>query len=294
MVEKELSENDCFLIAKDMLSRFGKPAPYFTGFYYSNHEDVKNWRNPWNFIRQSAISLNLIIDEEIISSKSFGNILEIYWSFITNGILVPDSKFNSSSSNKEHEHKTFERLRLTKFGKKIVQESLPPPHQTDEFVKEIKENSIPIFNDIVEIYLKESLKCFNLKLNLASMFLLGDAVEQLFRRFVSFFNEKCVESNIQGEFRLKFESFRIDKLISEFKKIIQRNENKLKNYSIRHYRDWLSAFDEIRVDRNDIGHANRSYFDKNIIYGYYLRLRHILRELKNLIEDFKNNKLSEI
>jgi hypothetical protein len=191
-------------------------------------------------------------------------ILEVIWSLIIQGILVP-------GLNDANQSWPF--IRLTEYGKRCVQEDRILPHDPDGYLREFH-NTVPNADQAIVEYLTESLQCFIHGLNRAAAVMLGGASEKAVLLLIDSYTNSIadamrkerIESEVQKAqsiFR-KYELF--DKQFSPIKSDLPKNLTDSIDSLLR------GVFDLIRNSRNDAGHpASGTLVDRDVVYSH-LRL----------------------
>jgi hypothetical protein len=191
-------------------------------------------------------------------------LIEVIWSFITQGILVPG--FNDSNQG-------YPFLRLTEYGKRCVQEEKILPHDPDGYLREFHA-AVPNADSVVIEYLTEALQCYIHGLNRAAAVMLGAASEQMILLLI----ESCGHSISDVSASQRFESeytkaSSIFRKFEIFEKRLQAVKAKLpKNIAENLDSQLRGVFDLIRSSRNDAGHpASGAQPGRDAIYSH-LRL----------------------
>ncbi len=191
-------------------------------------------------------------------------ILEVIWSLIVQGILVPGL---------DDANQSWPFLRLSEYGRRCVEEDHLLPHDPDGFLQEFHQ-AVPDADPVIVDYLTESLQCFIHGLNRAAAVMLGGASEQaillLVKGFANSFADatkrKRFESDIQKSQSI-FRSFEhFEKQFALIKGCLPKNLTDNIDSLLR------GIFDLIRNSRNDAGHpASGTLVDRDVVYSH-LRL----------------------
>lgn len=191
-------------------------------------------------------------------------LLEVVWSLIIQGILIPGMNDNNPS---------WPFLRVTEYGKKCLAEDRILPHDPEGFLRDFQ-REVPSADQIVVEYLTESLQCYIHGLYRAAAIMLGGASEQAVLLMI----ESYATSISDQAAKIAFESS-IQKTQSIFRKY-ELFKKKLHGFQQNLPRDLNEnldsllggIFDMIRSSRNDAGHpASGGAVSRDAVYSH-LRL----------------------
>jgi hypothetical protein len=289
-------------------------VPYPSGEYIidsrsSNNNLCKN--APFFIYLEEFIKERKIADRlDDIAKESVEKMIEIYWGFITHGFIVPIpvykdiggsyDKYHYPRNDSENSYdarpvySSFDHMMVTVKGKNLFEQKKISPLCFDSFINELSKSFEDVFDNEIIVHLGSAINLFKYNFILESMMFLGITCELIFKKMIQLFCDQCLSqtAQIQYEKDFKKDSFSIDKWIRKLLSILDNNKEKLSKYSKNHYPQWIRFFDEIRNDRNDVGHGIIKEFKSDIVYGYLLQLRHVLREIKsNLFKDLEANKI---
>lgn len=174
---------------------------------------------------------------------------EVFWQLVVEGILAPG--MNSSNMNLPWFHRT-------QYGKKVISQQAPTPHDVDGYLKRINEN-IAAPDHTVLAYLSESLFSFRRGNLVASTVMLGIAAERVFLLVCDSMLE-AIENETE---RKKLEAILIrfpmkPKLDWIHKKIQHLQESKLAGLPENGTLMVTTIYDLIRNQRNELGHPRES------------------------------------
>jgi hypothetical protein len=220
---------------------------------------------------------------QFIDSHDQRLLLEIIWSLIIQGILVPGLDDHS---------KSWPFLRLTEYGSRCVKEDRILPHDPDGYLREFK-LEIPRADPTITEYLAESLQCFIHGLNRAAAVMLGGASEMAVILLVDSYSNSIADTAR----RQRFESD-IQKASSIFRKyeLFEKQFAAIKNLLPKVLSDNVDSllrgvFDLIRNSRNEGGHpASGTLVDRDVVYSHLRLFNPYCRRIYGLIEWFENNK----
>ena len=210
-------------------------------------------------------------------------ILEVIWSLIVQGILVP-------GLDDSNEGLPF--LRLTEYGKCCVKEDRILPHDPDGYLRELQ-NAIPNADQAVIEYVTESLQCFIHGLNRSAAVMLGGASEKaallLIEAFSASIGDEARRQRFESEIDRaqtiyrKYELF--DKQFSTIKKSIPKTLSENIDSLLR------GVFDLIRNSRNDAGHpATGTPVDRDVVNAHLRLFIPYCKRIYGLISWFEINK----
>ncbi len=184
------------------------------------------------------------------------------------------------------------RLGLTKKGKQVLKSKDDfEPYDPDGYMSRLK-GKIPDVDEVVLLYCKESLRCFNSKCYLAASVMLGVASEKAFLLLAEAFaqwlpnnqSEKLISiiRNPRENFITKFLEFR--KRIEPHKPVLPEEfaDNMALNLD--------SVGDLIRIYRNESGHPTGKRVEKGDAYINLHMFAIYLQKIYNLRRFFLSNK----
>lgn len=183
-------------------------------------------------------------------------------------------------------------FQLTEFGKKCLKENDIIPYDPEGYLKKLKE-VIPNIDDVILLYVTESLKSFLKGCFIASTVMLGCASEKTFlllmESFSKAFKDKAKQTTVDNHFQKAFTIKRkYDEFIKEFKKI----EHYLPKMLMDDIDTSLNGiFALIRNCRNDAGHPTGKIIEREIAYANLILFTTYCKKAYDLMEYLKNNKL---
>lgn len=177
-------------------------------------------------------------------------IQEIFWEMIAQGVIVPG--INLSNPNLPF-------FRLTDYGKRVIAEERYLPHDPTGYINRFR-TEIPDTGPVAIGYLEECLRCFTTNCFVASLMMLGIASEIIFLEFCEILEASLIDKADRERFSkllagvsmvAKFNFVR-DKIDLALKK----DKKKLPETTVITF---LSLFDLVRIQRNDIGHPQETF-----------------------------------
>jgi hypothetical protein len=191
-------------------------------------------------------------------------ILEIVWSLIVQGILIPGVE----DGNQGWPH-----FRLTIYGRKCIEADHILPHDPDGFLAQFRGDAPHIDPTVLE-YLTESLQCFVHGLQRAAAVMLGGASEQAILLMIESFGNSISDTSNKQKFVTSFAKTQsIFKKYELFEKHLPTIKERLPRELAENIDSQLKGvFDLIRNSRNDAGHpAMGSGVNRDGVYSH-LRL----------------------
>jgi hypothetical protein len=209
-------------------------------------------------------------------------LLEVIWSLIVQGVLVPGS---------DDIRQGWPFLRLTEYGRRCVDEDRILPHDPDGYLREFQK-AIPNADPAVIEYLTESLQCFIHGLNRAAAVMLGGASEKAVLLLI----ESYTNSISDIPTRQRFES-EVQKTQSIFRKyeFFDKQFSGIKNRMPKMLAENVDSllrgvFDLIRNSRNDAGHpASGTLLDRDLVYSHLRLFIPYCERIYGLIGWFETN-----
>jgi hypothetical protein len=210
-------------------------------------------------------------------------ILEIVWSLIIQGILIPG--MNDSNQG-------WPFLRLTEYGRRCVQEDRILPHDPEGFLREFRRD-VPNADPTIVEYLTEALQCYIRGLQRAAAVMLGGASEQSILLLIESYANSIADPNSQTAFRSK-----VEKTPSIFRKFEHFNlrfsplKTRIPDVLTENVDSQLrGVFDLIRSSRNDAGHpAIGSSVGRDAVYSHLRLFTPYCKRIYGLIAWFQANR----
>ncbi len=106
---------------------------------------------------------------EALDQRDERRLLELTWSLIVQGVIIPGSNVDNH----------WPWMRVTEYGRECLAAGEILPHDPDGYLRQLKVR-IPIVDDVILLYVEESLECFLASRHIASTVMLGVASEKAF------------------------------------------------------------------------------------------------------------------
>lgn len=181
-------------------------------------------------------------------------------------------------------------LKVTRYGKECIDKEGPQPYDPDGYLKYLK-SEIPNIDDIIFMYITESVNAYLRGLMLSSTVMLGGASEKAFLLLFETFTNALSDAKKKQEF--------VDKLNAPIKKKIdllrQEFESLKNNRQIpRHLADDLDIqldgiCNFIRTCRNDVGHPSGRIIERGLAYANLRLFIPYCKRIYDLMDHFNNN-----
>lgn len=184
-------------------------------------------------------------------------------------------------------------LKLTDYGKDIVNSSTPIPHDPTGYLQRIK-SDIPDIDDIILLYLEESLKTYNIGALLSSTITLGCASERALIILIEAFGNSFQEEGRKQKFFKETQG----KVIKRQFDYLTKNLDGVKGHLPGDITDGLDTmllgvFEMIRNFRNDAGHPSGIVITREQVYANLQVFIAYCKKIYQLINYFRNNILSK-
>jgi len=206
---------------------------------------------------------------------------EILWDLIIERVLTIGDYQNSS----------WPFLSLTEYGEKVVKSIMPVPNDTSEYLKRIRKE-IPDLDDVIEIYLSESVRTYNINQLLSATITLGCASEKALLLLIEAFRDTFNDSSRQQSFIKKIEGKFIKTQFDEFNKELQNVRTNLPYDLKENYSNTLfGVFEMIRSNRNQAGHPTGNQIDKEELFAnlqVFVPYCKFIYKMKKYFEDTKH------
>jgi hypothetical protein len=209
-------------------------------------------------------------------------IMEVVWSLITQGILVPG--LNDSNQG-------WPFLRLTEYGQRCVAEDRILPHDPDGYLRDFR-NTVPNADPTVVEYLTESLQCYIHGLHRSAAVMLGGASEQAVLLMIESYGNSIADRNAKQTFQTNFQ--RAPSIFRRYE-LFEGKLIGIKHGLPRTLTDNVDSllrgvFDLIRSSRNDAGHpAIGASISRDAVYSHLRLFPPYCKRIHDLIEWFTNN-----
>lgn len=217
-----------------------------------------------------------------LQKEDENRVREIIWNLIIEQVLTIGG----------YNEDTWPHLSVTDYGKSVLSSQLPVPHDPDGYLSRIK-REIPDLDSVIEIYLIEAIRTYNINQLLSSTITLGCASEKallvLIDTFIDTFNKEEPSSAFAKKVRGRFIKIQFD----EFNKTFSRHLGELpSDLRDRYTNTLLGVFEMIRQNRNSAGHPTGKSIDKETLFAnlqvFIIYCKYIY-ELKAYLETNKHN-----
>lgn len=160
--QNEFDEVQVDLIVKELLKGGGTTFGEHSGLY----QKIQRAAAHLNFLR---IHPSEASHKMALSNKNYLKIADRLWEFLSIGVLAPGSDANNPG---------FPWVHITEYGRKLLIEEVNP-YSADKFVAQAENVAKLLLDDIAEMYLYESLRCFRHNCYLGATVLLGAFSEKI-------------------------------------------------------------------------------------------------------------------
>lgn len=217
-----------------------------------------------------------------LQKEDENRVREIIWNLIIEQVLTIGG----------YNENTWPHLSVTDYGKSVLSSQLPVPHDPDGYLSRIK-REIPDLDSVIEIYLIEAIRTYNINQLLSSTITLGCASEKallvLIDTFIDTFNQEEPSSAFAKKVRGRFIKIQFD----EFNKTFSRHLGELpSDLRDRYTNTLLGVFEMIRQNRNSAGHPTGKSIDKETLFAnlqvFIIYCKYIY-ELKAYLEQHKHD-----
>jgi hypothetical protein len=206
--------------------------------------------------------------------------LEVVHSLLVEGVIMWGNAFDRDAIE-------FPNYSITTYGKEVLKAGDITPHDPDHYLVNLK-SMIPKLDDIVLLYLQESLQCFLRGNYIASSVMLGVASEATFYQLFNWLLNNAIDSqfksslsNIQNRNDLKG---KFNLVYNELMKRKNQFDSEVRDNMETNLR---GIFHFIRLQRNDTGHPtgklvgrDQMFINLNIFPSYCETVYAIVKKLK--------------
>jgi hypothetical protein len=215
-----------------------------------------------------------------LQKKDENRVREIIWNLIIERVLTIGDFYNDSWPN----------LSLTEYGEKVLTSNNPVPNDPSGYLNRIK-NEIPELDNVIEIYLSESIRTYNINQLLSATITLGCASEKALLLLIETYRDTFKDNSQQEKFIRKTEGKFIKTQFGEFSKDISGVIGLLPNDLKDNYNIILAGiFEMIRRNRNSAGHPTGEIIDKDTLFAYLQVFIPYCRYIYDLRKYFADNK----
>jgi hypothetical protein len=180
-------------------------------------------------------------------------------------------------------------ITITTYGEKVLETNKTIPHDPDGYLNNFKE-TVPAADNLIQVYLAESLQTFNHNNLFASMVMLGGASEAAF---------EVLWSTLKSKYNRKerFEKLDNKPLKTKFDEVIKELEL-IKNKLPKEIKENIDTnikgiFTLIRTQRNDFGHPTGKYINRFQMFAYLQLFTGYCKALYDLNSYFENELVND-
>lgn len=197
--------------------------------------------------------------QQRLPTEDTEKVRELFWSFIIQGIIMP-------GANEQNPNLPF--FTLTEYGRMVVANKDPVPHDPDSFLVHIKRVA-PNLDEVALFYLAEGLECFQRGTYTASVVMLGVASEKLIFDLAESVQNALTGNESDNLLRV-IEIGRISRIYEETMKRLSPRINKLPTSMSDGLESQIDGvFTTIRTHRNQAGHPSGNLVDRLTALGLY-------------------------
>lgn len=236
-----------------------------------------------NFINTSGIGYEKQSNttyESKLNQSDEGLIREIMWDLIIQRILTLGDY---------HNH-TWPFLTVTEYGQKVLKSTEPIPHDPSKYIERVKKE-IPHLDNVILIYLSESINTYNINQLLSSTIALGCASEKGILLLVDTYQKTFNKIEGSDRFEQKIKNRLIKIKFEEFQKDFKRIVGLLPKELTDNYENiLLGVFEMFRNQRNHSGHPIGHKVDKEMLFANLQVFIPYCKRIYELIAYFQINK----
>ncbi len=205
---------------------------------------------------------------------------EIIWHLIFEGVLA----IGSNSSNT-----AWPWLRVTEYGERVIQSQQPVPHDPSGYLDRLS-REIPNLDPIINRYVEESIRTYNINALLASTITLGCASEKALLLLIAAFRDAIADAAKREAFRNKTENKVIKRQFDEFQRSFSTIQGGLPGDLVDGLDIMLTGiFEMIRNNRNDAGHPTGKAIDRDYLFASLQVFIPYCKRVYQLIDYFHSN-----
>ncbi len=249
------------------------------------------FKNICNSIGALAVKNSIVIDPNPTEHQALyyplqkqdeNRVREIVWDLITERILTIGDYHND----------LWPWFSLTDYGEKAINSAEPIPNDPSGYLARIK-REISNIDPIIEVYLTESIKTYNINQLLSSTITLGCASERALSLLIEKYENSFTDVNKKEAFSKKINGKFIKTQFDEFDKAIRLQLNQLPYELRENYTNTLTGiFQMIRYNRNNAGHPTGKSVDKETLFANLQVFISYCKFIYELIGHFNLNKHS--
>ena len=216
-----------------------------------------------------------------LQKKDENRVREIIWNLIIERVLTIG----------DFHHDSWPHLSLTEYGEKVLESDEPVPNDPSGYLNRIKKE-IPELDNVIEIYLSESIRTYNINQLLSATITLGCASEKALLLLIVSYTETFDDNILREKFIKKTEGKFIKTQFEEFDKDFRSIMGQLPNDLRDNYANTLTGiFEMIRRNRNLAGHPTGKQIDKDTLFAnlqVFIPYCKYIYDLKKYFNDTKH------
>lgn len=167
----------------------------------------------------------------------------------------------------DYQNDSWPHLSLTDYGEKVIASNGPVPNDTNGYLNRIKKE-IPDLDSVIEAYLSESIRTYNINQLLSATITLGCASEKSLLLLIETYRDTFKDNTKQEKFIKKTEGKFIKIQFKEFDKDFKGIMGQLPTDLKDNYTNTLTGiFEMIRRNRNLAGHPTGNQMDKDTLFA---------------------------
>lgn len=195
----------------------------------------------------------------VLTNHEFQLLFEVIQEFLATGILIPAADKNNVG---------WPWLSVTTRGMEMLRDSGPKVYDYDSYLADLR-SRVDEIDEMVERFVSESLRSYQMHCYLASMTMLGCASERLIRLLIDAFAASIDGERNADKFRSRVNGRDISVAFDAFKKSFDSNRRQVRDQEL--VRDFDArvegTFQFIRLVRNSIVHGSDPSIPDALVYG---------------------------
>lgn len=197
-------------------------------------------------------------------------LLDVVWGLIVEGVVVPGTR---------HGNDGWPFLRLTEYERKVIDTSVPAPHDPDGYMARLRQNAPSLFDDPrAVLYLSEALSAYRAGNYISATVMIGIVVELSIERlgvallrWLPPAQAKGLETTNSWRASQYFE--KVDAKLRTFRKDLPQD---LRNDLDLHLNGIATI---LRNHRNDAGHPSGREFQRGEVFSFFQMLPEYLKRV---------------
>gem|GEM_PF-2518967 len=247
-------------------------------FLYDKRDYSVQFFNGGNQVPEKFISFTETKGLEIDIKKDSRVFRETFWELVSQNLAVIGSNARSGGDKLPY-------VSITEYGAKCWEEKKILPYNPDGFLDSLCED-IPDIDEITKLYFGEAISCFHNKNFLASMVMVGGAIEKTVEKITELFYSKLSEDKASFKTDVLDQKF-IKTTFDNFLKFLEDKgyKNKL-DFTTKEKLESLfpAIVNLIRITRNETGHPTGREIDRDEAEAYLLLAKEGIRFAYSLVE----------